>query len=256
MAGMILKRFGPSQSFGCYSERGAMSYFMFVALPTQLGDFLAGVSFPDGVVNPFVRLRMQTPTAVLFSELDFGKEGFGCPDGAIYVECPAPTMIFIEVKLHESYAESCRGKKYNSTIKGQLELRYRMAGLFRQQVCAQSAFPAVLQETADWKGHYREYDVFYGSEKRQDESWDGSWRRLNLTDGVKIFFEYLEKCEDRVYFLAATNDSTNPFHDNNDKVPRCFDLDWSLAKKRFCWVPVERISKAEPRDETGLPVES
>ena len=133
MAELLLKPATSTTKFGCYSERGLMSYFMFVVLPTQLGDFLADLQFPEGVTNPFASTKGTHPQAIIFSELDFGKEGFGCPDGAIFIEYPKPMMVFIECKANESYTKSCGGtkRKYNSKIQGQLELRWPMTHLHR-----------------------------------------------------------------------------------------------------------------------------
>ena len=96
MAELILRPATTTAQFGCYSERGLMSYFMFVVLPTQVGDFLAELQFPAGVISPFIDQIGTHPKTIIFSELSFGNEGFGSPDGAIYVEWPNPMMIFIE----------------------------------------------------------------------------------------------------------------------------------------------------------------
>lgn len=106
MAELILKPATATARFGCYSERGLMSYFMFVVMPTQVGDFLADLTFPKDVANPFADRRGTHPHSTIFSELNFGNEGFGCPDGAVFVEAPAPAMVFLEIKLNESYATS------------------------------------------------------------------------------------------------------------------------------------------------------
>src|SRR4051812_41008826 len=103
MAELILRPATATTRFGCYSERGLMSYFMFVVLPTQVGDFLADLTFPQGVTSPFAGCRGAHPQSTIFSELNFGSEGFGCPDGAVFVEAPEPAMVFLETKLNESY---------------------------------------------------------------------------------------------------------------------------------------------------------
>lgn len=100
----------PKFEFGCYSERGLMSYFMFIDLPKYLPEFLQALNFPNDVKNPF---NENITKAIIFSELDLGKkEGFGCPDGAIYFEHNGKkTMILIEVKANETYAKSYNPKK-------------------------------------------------------------------------------------------------------------------------------------------------
>jgi len=250
MAELVLKPATPTTQFGCYSERGLMSYFMFVVLPTQVGNFMADLQFPDGVTSPFVDLRCTHPKAIIFSELNFGNEGFGCPDGAVFVEAPLPAMLFLETKLNESYVTSCGGTSYNSTIRGQLELRWRMAKLHRNGCHQVYKGTTYIQETAEFKAIYKAADsAFYGHEDRQDEAWPGSWRRLRIAEGVKVFLDLLTQCEDRVYFCAITKDEKNPLHSVETNIlPRCGVADWSASKHHFCWLPVTRILKATPTE--------
>ncbi|MDB5350153.1 MAG: hypothetical protein JWN86_1400 [Planctomycetota bacterium] len=248
MAELILKPATPTTRFGCYSERGLMSYFMFVALPTHVGDFLADLRFPEGVANPFEHERATHPQSTIFSELNFGSEGFGCPDGAVFVEGPDPSMVFLETKLNESYEASCRKSDYNSTIQGQLELRWRLTELHRSRRHRVHGGTTYIQETADFRAVYEEGDAaFYRHESRQDEAWRGSWRRLRILDGVKAFLDLLALCEQRVYFCAITKDERNPFDVISSSLrPRCGNGDWEDSRRQFCWLPVGRILGATP----------
>jgi hypothetical protein len=235
--------------FGCYGERGLVSYFMFVVLPTQIGDFLAELRFPAGVANPFIDLRGTNPKATIFSELDLGKKhGFGCPDGAIYLECPEPTMIFIEVKMSKSYAESNRIKPqlnrndgYNSTLKGQFELKWRLTELNRRRSHVDSSTETELRETDSMYHQYKDSDWFY---KRRAASGITSHRRhLNIDSGVKKFLDRLRDTGDRVYFLAITseqgqNSNSSPFTSDARGMPRTCDTEWDVAKAQFCWLPI------------------
>ncbi len=231
--------------FQCYGERGIMSYFMFVALPTESGDFLADLQFPDGMANPFANLRGTHPEMTIYSELNFGNEGFGCPDGAILVREPKPAMVFLETKLHEKYAESCKNKSYNSTIKGQLELCWRMAHLHRTKSHREYEGDHYICETPEFKKVYQLDTAFYGHPDRQDETRFGSWRRLKISEANKAFLEVLLTCEDRVYFCAITKDEKNPLsYWNADSFPQCGNFDWSAVKGQFCWLPVAHIVKA------------
>ena len=248
MAELILKPANTTTQFGCYSERGLMSYFMFVVLPTQVGDFLADLHFPSGVISPFADRRGTHPTTIIFSELNFGNEGFGCPDGAIFVDAPHAAMLFVETKLNETYVTSCCGDSYNSTIQGQLELRWRMTQLHRTNCHQVYKSTTYIQETPEFKAIYKARDTaFYGHDNRQDEAWPGSWRRLRIAEGVKEFLDLLAKCEDRVYFCAITKDEQNPFDSVEAKLlPRCGNADWSASKRHFCWLPVNGIMNATP----------
>lgn len=250
MAELILKPATPTAQFGCYSERGLMSYFMFVVMPTQVGDFLADLTFPNDVASPFADRRGTHPHSTIFSELNFGSEGFGCPDGAVFVEAPAPAMVFLETKLNESYVTSCGGASYNSTIRGQLELRWRMTELHRSKCHQVYKGTTYIQEIAGFKAVYRiEDSAFYGHDDRQEETWPGSWRRLRIADGVKTFLDLLARCEDRVYFCAITKDEQNPFDTVEPKLlPRCGNASWPESRRQFCWLPVGPILNATPRE--------
>lgn len=249
MAEMTMIAIDDKHQFGCYGERGLMSYFMFVQLPKKLPEFLKSLRFPNEASKPFANLNESIQRSIIFSELSFGNEGFGSPDGAIYVQWPEPMMIFLEVKANESYVASCnRTYSYNSTIRGQLELRWRMTELHRSNCHQTYNGDTYLQETMEFKNVYQDRDkAFYGHMDRDDPSWPGSWRRLKIVEGVKDFLDLLSKCEDRVYFCAITNegvDPKNPFDSiGDDHRPRCGALDWKTAMHQFCWLPIDELQK-------------
>ncbi len=191
--------------------------------------------------------------AVLFSELHLSNKGFGCPDGAIYVECPKPTMVFIEVNLNETYQKSCRGKDYNSTIRGQLELKWRMTELHRSKSHRVHKSINYIIESPAFKAIYQDRDDFYRAAERQDESKLGSWRRLRIDKGVREFLQLLVPCEDRVYFCASTNESLNPFDTvSRDLLPRCGNQKWEESKRYFCWLPVSFLRDARASTPDGV----
>ena len=261
----------PKFEFGCYSERGLMSYFMFIDLPKYLPEFLQALNFPNDVKNPF---NENITKAIIFSELDLGKkEGFGCPDGAIYFEHNGKkTMILIEVKANETYAKSYNPKKkykkgYNSTIKGQLELRWRMKELlFNECFCndelkkCNEEKKKYLREIGSVRDFYlkdedekvkpQPHDRFYTKNKMDDENSLASWRRLIINEtgeendesGVKKFIDELQGCENEVYFLVISKDTENPFDsdakndDDSFKVvfPRCSTFKKESHEKYPC----------------------
>ncbi len=221
---------------------------MFVELPRKVGTFLASLQFAGNCPHPFSHLQGQSPKATIFSELDLGTEGFGKPDGAIYVECPEPTLLLIEVKLNETYAQSCKITKdneYNSTIKGQLELRWRFSHLNTTTPRHVHDGNDYVRESPELKSIYSDRDRFYAAAGRQDEQWLGSWRRLKVADGVKDFLSFSDRCEGRVFFCAITCDTENPF-DTCDfsQMPRCGAMEWETAKTHFCWLPASVLTGA------------
>ena len=297
-AKMYMKPSKTNIQFGCYSERGLMSYFMFIELPELMPKFLQALKFPKGVGSPFNDITITK--AIIFSELDLGKTvGFGCPDGAIYFEHNGKKkMILIEVKANETYEDSCKLKEtkkkkddpneeensqeyedgYNSTIKGQLELRWRMKELLLNKCfCDNKLTPysegkKYLREIESMRVFYssknsQPHDEFYTDEKNSKNTL-ASWRRLIINEtgkdndksGVKKFIDELQKCKnDEVYFLVISKDRSNPF-DIRSNLPRCFTIIkddseknfttqqtdanyWEKAKTQFCWLPITKIEK-------------
>ena len=293
-AKMYMKPSTTNLQFGCYSERGLMSYFMFIDLPKCMPKFLQALNFPKDEKSPFNDITITN--AIIFSELDLGKTvGFGCPDGAIYFEYKKgdetiSTMILIEVKANETYEESCKLKEtkkkkddlneeensqeyedgYNSTIKGQLELRWRMKELLLNKCfCDNKLNPysegkKYLREIEIMRDFYtfknsQPHDEFYTDEKNSKNTL-ASWRRLIINEtgkdndksGVKKFIDELQKCKnEEVYFLVISKDTVNPFDKVSDlQCPRCFtietkkELEWGNAKRQFCWLPITKIENS------------
>lgn len=247
MAEMRFIPIDEKHQFGCYSERGLMSYFMFVQLPNNLKEFLKSLQFPKDVPHPFAIMNEPITKSIIFSELSFGNEGFGSPDGAIYVEWPTPTMIFIEIKANETYEQSFKNESYNSTLKGQLELKWRLVSSYfsdREFILDRSVY---LHEDKELKEFYTlddaRCDEFYRSDIRKDEKLVSSWRRLQKTEGVKEFLDTLGRTRERVFYLSITTDQTNPFDGKDTKMPRCYGKNWSEAKQQFCWLSIKELMK-------------
>jgi hypothetical protein len=251
MAEMLFIPKNGTHQFGCYSERGLMSYFMFVQLPKRLPEFLESLQFPKDVPNPFANLNEPIKKSIIFSELSLGNEGFGVPDGAIYVEWPEPTMIFVEVKANDTFAESFKNESFNSTLTGQLELKWRFVSSYSSERESALNKMEYVHEDKVLKEFYtldnEPCDEFYRAEGRRDEKLVGSWRRLLINNGVKDFLGILNRTEGRVVFLAITADRTNPFHKPETKLPRCYGKEWSEAKRQFCWLSIDEL-KRQVRD--------
>jgi hypothetical protein len=148
-------------------------------------------------------------------------------------------MIFYEAKLDEKYQESCRGRSYNSTIQGQLELKWRLLTLYLQKIQTDPKVECV-EESAEYATFYSENDRFYHP-SAEDEDPSVDKRHLKLTEGVKeIFQEYVAKCSiENVYFLMSTKDDTNPLTNPDipqEMKPRCCGKDWNETKRQFCWI--------------------
>jgi len=174
---------------GCYSERGLLSYFMFRVLPGCLARFLTLAQFPDHGNNPFG--GMEEPQDVtLFSELDFGNQGFGKPDGAIYFRHnDRRFLIMIEVKPNQTYEESCAPTaRYNSTIQGQLELKWRLMKLFTANPLYEAMGVKYVVENNAMITYYRGRDQIYAPNVDVAQLGLDRRRRLRLVEGVGLFF--------------------------------------------------------------------
>jgi hypothetical protein len=229
-------------TFACYGERGIVGYFMLRALPTDPIRFMSQIEDGEGE-KPFARLQPESITGLtIFSELGFGsKYGFGNPDGAIYFKVDGRSRLFFyEAKLNETYRQSCRHKSYNSTIQGQLELKWRLLNLFHQGSFQTEKGKRYVVETQAFATFYASQDTFYSpNPKKRPASGLGAFRHLQFDDGVKTILDtYVKGCgPDEVFFLVSTNDGSNPLIDNTTTgLPRCFGKTWDEVKRQFCWI--------------------
>jgi len=225
----------------CYSERGPLSYFMFHVLPHSMGDFARSIEFSKDSPN---RLRdiQQFDGLTLFSELGFGNEGFGNPDGAIWFRhAGRPVLIMIEVKLNQTWKQSCGPvTSYNSTIRGQLELKWRLMSLYKSRNFTDVLGVRYVFENDKLIESFKERDGKYAGISDISRLGLEGRRRLRLVGGVGEFFsEYAAHTEfEDIYYLALTNDQTNPLDHQPGLRPRCFNDDGrevAAGIDQFCW---------------------
>ncbi len=192
-------------NYAYYGERGIISAYMqklFVD-EKERKDFLLVIQDKHG--EPvFKDLVNCISTMTVFSEFCLGNIGFGNPDGAIYFECGnRKFFIFVEAKM-ESYEDSCKKASkdedgYNSTIKGQLELKWR----FINAVRSNSEHKQYVEESDDVAECFKD-DCYYKRNTKLN-------RRLHKDDNLNKFIEkYINNAE--IYFLAITLETGgNPF---------------------------------------------
>lgn len=245
-------------TLGCYSERGLMAYFMFHVLPGRLLDLLQRTRFAAGVPNRLRDIR-RCEDITLFSELGFGNEGFGNPDGAISFRHEGkPYLIMVEVKLNQSYEESCRpSARYNSTIQGQLELKWRLMTLFRAGPPTEILGVNYIVETDELIRRYMARDGKYSGVVDVGRLGLEGRRRLRLVEGVGEFFaQYAGPCDfENIFYLAMTDDPLNPLDATPQLRPRCFDesgREVADGINQFCWMSKDVI---EQRPGGGRPDE-
>jgi len=240
MAKLYSKTVGKT-TFACYSERGIVGYFMLRVLPNDLVGFLHKIEDGAGA-KPFASLQAESISDLtIFSELVFGsKYGFGNPDGAVFFKVDGqPCLCFYEAKFNETYRQSCNGNSYNSTIQGQLELKWRLLNLFHQGSFQIDKDKKYVVETQAFADYYASDDRFYSpNPKKRPATGLGAFRHLHFKGGVKTILDtYVSECgPDQVFFLISTNDGNNPFTDSTTKRPRCFGKTWDEVKRQFCWI--------------------
>lgn len=209
----------------CYSERGLLSYFFFryLAKKENFSDFLNKLFKGRG---QFTNLS----NVALFSELDLGNKGFGKPDGAFYFESnKKPYFVFVEGKCNETYLQACNKsvKYYNSSIKGQLELKLRLVSCIREDSLEQG----VIQEDEEIKDFFKGRDVFYLNNPT-------SFRKVQLRSGVKrLFSDYLRRCNrESIFILVISKDKFSPFDKlKEDLQPNSHNLTWKEIQKQLLW---------------------
>lgn len=239
MAKLYSKTVGKN-TFACYSERGIVGYFMLRVLPADPAGFLREI-VNGADERPFADLRPESISELtIFSELVFGsKYGFGNPDGAVFFRVDgSPRLLFYEAKLNETYEQSCKGSSYNSTIQGQLELKWRLLSLFKSDSIKTYNGVEYVEETDQYAAYYENNDRFYAPVEEEEDPSLASYRHLALKGGVKDIFEtYVRHCElDQMLFLVSTNNNQNPLAAVNAYQPRCIGKTWDEVKRQFCWI--------------------
>jgi hypothetical protein len=179
--------------------------------------------------------------------LSFGsRDGFGSPDGAIFF-CheEKPVLILIEVKLNESYEQSCNpAASYNSTIRGQLELKWRLMRLFTSNNIEEDRYGVrSIVENSTMIDCYKDRDRKYANVINTATPALDRRRRLRLVEGegVAVFFnKYASRCDFRdVFYLAITRDAENPLERLSCLRPRCYKENGEEDEdgiQQFCWM--------------------
>ncbi len=217
----------------CYSERGALSYIMtnWIFQDGNIDRFIKLIKRnafnEDGFLNeikfPNTFQKFYAATEVVFGN----KEGFGSPDGLLRLEMNdnSNVVIFIEMKIDESYKKSC-DKKNNSSINNQIELKMRLAN-----------------------------KILMG-EKKVIKSGDKTLKLLNAVKELidKHISTVGKKNHDNVYFLSITKDKQNPFKYIRCKAemkrylpafnkPHRVGTLWKKWQKNMCWMSSDELLK-------------
>jgi hypothetical protein len=243
MAHFYRERGPAAETIWVYSERGVLSYAFLHALPEDPSPVLDRAVNGDGITLGQV---IGTKSGhVCLGEFDLGNQwGFGCPDGGLLFSRPAsaPVFVFVEAKVvpwvvssqeARSYTAEqlakieekeldalCRNNTFNSSINGQLELRWRFANAVRNAAEAGKTIVTEQSKSNPPPAEIIATDRFYWRRRlTPDANVDRDWRHLHMTGGLQPLREKLGQVGDNFYLLAVTLDRDRP---NFDSV-RLFD---------------------------------
>lgn len=211
-----------------YSERGVLGYAFSTFLVESPGLILTsaingnGTPLSDAVGSPSGH-RVLT-------EFELGSEGFGNPDVGLLIQTDTRTsFVFIEgkaVAFRQSWKQPstlttteaqgisdhdldvrCRSNSFNSSINGQLELRWRFVNSFRAAATRGQTF--VSEELVPPPTTLQQNDRFYW--RRRLDPRPGivrDWRRVAM-DGLMPLWNVFNQVDD-FYLMAITRDSARP----------------------------------------------
>ncbi len=219
-------------SIWMYSERGILSYlyhYILVREPKYILDRAENIIGQK--LSNYLSFKPHSYT--IFTEFELGSKGFGCPDGALLIEGHCrKAFVFIEGKARtftkefqypEEVAEKIKSldpssiefkkvknrNNYNSSINGQLELRWRFVNCLQEALYG-NEFPCVSEQLIKVPKDILRTDRFYWSKSfKPDPKKKGDWRRVNMSRGLQKLYEIL-KGVDTFLLLAITADKEMP----------------------------------------------
>lgn len=211
-----------------YSERGVMG-MAFATLPEISVEFLLNTGQRTSESDLLKNAIGEYDSCVVLTEFSLGSEGFGFPDGAIlFRKGTHSAFVFIEAKIGTfdsawktpvemspqdlegdsiDLNESCTSNRLNSSINGQLELRWR----FARSICRDNrGSDKVIRETRSIT-HSRvlSSDRFYWRKRlRMKDDVSSDWRRVVLDDERGALYQLGPQT--KFYLLALTGDNVRP----------------------------------------------
>ena len=253
-----------------YSERGLLTYFLSILALNQPEEFLKeAVNGKGQHLSETINCNNcnDIKSLEVYCEFELGNEGFGNPDGGILIEDNQSKkyFIFIEAKstsfdksfcdmaklnaLRSEFdnavdavdAKECRRKNtFNSTINGQIELRWRFVQAFK---CALKNNEHMVTEQNVKRREYSTYDKFYWRrEKTPEKNESANYRRVDMEEDLRCLYESLRAVED-FYFLAITDDQEFPRQLNDTRLIEGDDKNVKGIEKYLYWLPINFIEK-------------
>lgn len=231
---------GKNEVWG-YSERGALMHFCTRTLPTKPGVVAKAILHATG--KRFAEIFPGKVTnCISIGEFDLGKKmGFGCPDGGFLMKIGRESVFaFVEGKRC-SFAkafmtpnpDSCKG--FNSSLNGQLELRWRFVNCLSKMEAGQGS--VVSERRCPPPPALRKTDIFY-----QNRVGKNVFRTVDLQTVEPI--GDLVRSASRVILLAITDDEDLPSRYFDDV--RIYRADGTEITKNepdrpLFWIPLSSI---------------
>jgi len=224
-----------------YGERGVVnSLFYCITEHDLMRELLLKIKWAGGTDDLWT--DCITKTAII---IEVGLNDFGNPDVILVVEdCREKLQfVFIEAKV-SSYVESAMisnsgmVKGYNSSINGQLALKYR----FVQALKTKDSKSHIIRETKEMYNAYKE--VLF-----DPRGYPRTLKRSTVIEKILKPNQFNKACLSNSYFIAMTveEDGYNPFTDteNNDILPVILDEKsenvWDKVKGHFGSLNLEEV---------------
>jgi hypothetical protein len=198
------------------------------------------VKFFNEIIEIEEPLSLNIEKVDIIVEPDFGKKGFGSPDAVISMNVQGANdrkIFFIEAKRdtfrNASEDKAKRSEKgFNSSLNGQLELKYR----FTRALKNWNAPATAIEEDPGWilKTEY-------------DKDQKTLQNPHVLTDVISKYG--LKTTIENYYYIVLTTDTTNPLEKLDQNIqPEFFDNTgndcWNdLRQKQFGWFNFDKIKK-------------
>lgn len=217
-----------------YSERGLLAYLFHKLMLADPLPMLGAAKSPNGAVLENVIDIGDLRSHTVYTEFDLGAEGFGCPDGGLLLEGRrGKAFVFIEGKailfalsfkdpklvssairdIHWDSADVgnlVRQNKFNSSINGQMELKWRFVNALRTLRADKGGTQVATEQTVTLPKEVLECDRFYWRRRlapRKDHP--GDWRRVEVGRDLQPLLEDFQGVQ-QFFLLSITTDDTIP----------------------------------------------
>jgi hypothetical protein len=251
-----------------YSERGLLSHLFHDMLIADPFPMLEAATNATGISLRKALDIQHVQGFAVYTEFDLGAQGFGSPDGGLLlIGERRRAFIFIEGKAilfplsfkdPDVVAQPIRDLNwdlldldrimrdniFNSSINGQMELKWRFVNALRKSPLSASNQQFVTEQAVKLPLEILKCDRFYWRRRlnpRPEVTDD--WRRVEVGGELRQLFKDLRPVED-YYLLAITADTEAPV--DYLKRIRLFTEDGAPledASRFIYWLPIEFISK-------------